>query len=510
MIFMLGGSATARLQHTGIIFSYGVFPLALWLLEEALDRRSYRVGVLLRRRRRPDDHRARSGRVPLRPDAHRRRRPSGPAMRPGTLALPQGRGSASSAMMAALGGALLAVPAILTMQFLTTSNRPSFGYGVAAMGSLPPESLATILFGNVFGSLRWTYDYWGPDWHSLAEGTWTDRATNYLFAGTIPALLLLWHGIAGGRLFAREFRFFLIVGILALLYALGRYTPGFELRLRPPARREPLSPAGRRHLPGQHRPRLRGRLSRPSLRAGRVAAMERLWPEARALCAARCSRAALALAAIVSAVVFAARAGQVPTALREIGIGLLIAAAAIGVATKAGAHASWRTAARGGPRRLHGRGTDLAPCRVRAQRRAGRALRGLPAAPARAAAGASGSQEGACRAQRQGRAPADRDPRPRRRLAERLDGPRARGHDRLQPAAPGRLRACGRPRRECRRPEPAHLPRDLPRLQVPARQPARARISRPRPADRAPAAPFSAPDRTRSCSTAPARCGSIA
>ena len=62
------------------------------------------------------------------------------------------------------------------------------------MGSLPPESLATILFGNVFGSLRWTYDYWGPDWHSLAEGTWTDRATNYLFAGTIPALLLLWHG----------------------------------------------------------------------------------------------------------------------------------------------------------------------------------------------------------------------------------------------------------------------------------------------------------------------------
>ncbi len=77
MVFMLGGSATARLQHTGIIFSYGVFPLALWLLEEALDRRSYRVGVLLRRRRRPDDHRARPGRVPLRPDAHRRRRPSG-------------------------------------------------------------------------------------------------------------------------------------------------------------------------------------------------------------------------------------------------------------------------------------------------------------------------------------------------------------------------------------------------------------------------------------------------
>ena len=116
------------------------------------------------------------------------------------------------------------------------------------MGSLPPESLATILFGNVFGSLRWTYDYWGPDWHSLSEGTWTDRATNYLFAGTVPALLILWHGIAGGRLFAREFRFFLVFGLVALLYALGRYTPVFALRLRPPARRR-RSIAARRTRP---------------------------------------------------------------------------------------------------------------------------------------------------------------------------------------------------------------------------------------------------------------------
>ena len=132
------------------------------------------------------------------------------------------------AAMALVGGALLAIPTVLTMQLLATSNRPSFGYGVAAMGSLPPESLATILFGNIFGSLRWTYDYWGPDWQSLSEGTWTDRATNYLFVGTLPALLVLWHGIGGGRLFAREFRFFLAFGAVAFLYALGRYTPGFE------------------------------------------------------------------------------------------------------------------------------------------------------------------------------------------------------------------------------------------------------------------------------------------
>ncbi len=56
----------------------------------------------------------------------------------------------------------------------------------------------------MFGSLRWTYDYWGPDWQSMDGNTWTDRAVNYLFAGTLPAVLILWHGIAGGRLAARR------------------------------------------------------------------------------------------------------------------------------------------------------------------------------------------------------------------------------------------------------------------------------------------------------------------
>src|SRR5215217_1554190 len=46
IVFMLGGSASARLQHTGMILSYGFFPVALCFLEEALARRSYRFGVL--------------------------------------------------------------------------------------------------------------------------------------------------------------------------------------------------------------------------------------------------------------------------------------------------------------------------------------------------------------------------------------------------------------------------------------------------------------------------------
>src|SRR5215217_6359968 len=227
IIFMLGGSATARLQHTGIIISYGAFPLALYLLEEALARRSYRFGLLFALTAAfmavgRDQVAFLSGLTLIGVVVYE----TVTAQQPFAYLKPR---MGLIALMALSGGALLAVPSLLTMQFIATSTRPAFGFGVAAMGSLPPESLATILFGNVFGSLRWTYDYWGPDWHSLAEGTWTDRATNYLFAGTIPALLLLWHGIAGGRLFAREFRFFLIYGAVAVLYALGRYTPGFEV-----------------------------------------------------------------------------------------------------------------------------------------------------------------------------------------------------------------------------------------------------------------------------------------
>ena len=227
MIFVLGGSAAARLQHTGIIFGYGLYPLALLLLEEALERVSWRLSLafaivaslmvcgrdqvaflcalsLIARA----VHLAAASGTPL---PYLRRR------------LPL------LGLMGLVGVALLAVPVLLSLQFLGTSTRPSFGFGVAAMGSLPPESLATVLFADIFGSLRWTYDYWGPDWHSLAEGTWTDRATNYLFVGTVPALLVLWHGIAARRLLAREFRFFLVFGIAVLVYALGRYTPVFSV-----------------------------------------------------------------------------------------------------------------------------------------------------------------------------------------------------------------------------------------------------------------------------------------
>ena len=131
--------------------------------------------------------------------------------------------------MGVTGASILIVPMILTLQFLGSSNRPEIGYGLAVMGSLPPQSFTTLLFSNVFGTLDNGVNYWGPGPMTVPNGSWTDRSINYVFAGTLPALLLLWHGFAGRRALARGTRFFIILAFVAGIYALGRYTPIFEL-----------------------------------------------------------------------------------------------------------------------------------------------------------------------------------------------------------------------------------------------------------------------------------------
>ncbi len=227
IVFMLGGAASSRLQHTGIIISYSFFPAALWCLEIALERRSYRFAVAF-------------------------------GLCASLMAL--GRDQVAFLLCAVLAGyivfaafqsgntliylraragllmssaalilAILIVPALLTMQFLADSNRPGFPFGVAAVGSLAPVNLITLFVPNFFGSLDYLYDYWGPDYDTMPRADWTDRAVDYLFIGTLPFLLIAWHGFGAGRLFARRARFVLILLALSLVYALGRYTPFFAL-----------------------------------------------------------------------------------------------------------------------------------------------------------------------------------------------------------------------------------------------------------------------------------------
>ena len=227
LIFMMGGAASSRLQHTGMIVSYSFFPLALLALEGLIERARVRDAIIFG---------VTAGLMALGRDqvaflfclllvlrlVHATlctRKP---------LAFLQSR-IGTLLLAGAVGAAILAVPALLTLQFLGGSNRPGISYGVAAAGSLAPVNLVTLFAPNVFGSLDWSYHYWGPGYETMKEADWTDRAVNYLFIGTAPALLLFWHGIAGARLFARENRFVLLAILGALLFALGRATPVFNL-----------------------------------------------------------------------------------------------------------------------------------------------------------------------------------------------------------------------------------------------------------------------------------------
>lgn len=227
LLFMLGGAASSRLQHTGIIISYSFFPAALWSLDAALERRSWRLALLfgfcaslmaLGR-----DQVAfllctvLAGYVIF------------ASMRSGAALTYLRARAGVLAVSAVIILAAMAIPAILTMQFLADSNRPGFPFGVAAAGSLAPVNLITLFVPNFFGSLDHLYDYWGPDNHTMPRPDYTDRAVDYLFIGVLPFLLIVWHGLAAGRLFARSARFLVILLLLASLYALGRYTPFFAL-----------------------------------------------------------------------------------------------------------------------------------------------------------------------------------------------------------------------------------------------------------------------------------------
>jgi hypothetical protein len=227
IIYMLGGSAASRLQHTGMIISYAYFPLALWAFEVMMERRGFGravlFGVLAALMALGRDQVAflfcavLAGRLIFLTFRS-----------PASLSFLRER-AGLLAVGALTGAAILLAPTLLTLQFLGASNRPGIAYGVAAAGSLAPVNFLTVLAPNVFGSLDNAYDYWGPGYETMNEADWTDRAVNYLFFGTLPALLILWHGMAGGRLLARDMRFTLLILGAAVLYALGRYTPVFGM-----------------------------------------------------------------------------------------------------------------------------------------------------------------------------------------------------------------------------------------------------------------------------------------
>ncbi len=226
-LFMFGGAASGRLQHTGIILSYSLFPLALLLLQLALERRSHTVAVAF-------------AIVAVTMALGR----SQVALLLCALLLAAAVAEVLGAQrpasylcerlgvlttMAAGGGALLFVPMLLTLQFADLSNRPAESLDDALNGSLHPANLATLAVPDIFGTHA---SYWGPSGATLPEVALTDDSFNYLFVGAVPVLLLLWLGVAGGSAWRPGRRLMTGTLIIACLFMLGRYTPFYALAFR--------------------------------------------------------------------------------------------------------------------------------------------------------------------------------------------------------------------------------------------------------------------------------------
>lgn len=221
VIFMFGASASSRLQHTGVILTYAMFPPALLLLQLALQRRSIAFAfafalvaatlvlgrnqiallfcyVLLA---------VAVSEIVMSEKPARYLAERGPVL----------------ATMAIVCAVIVIAPALLTMQFAALSNRPHAAFERALEASLYPANLATLAVPNIFGSHQ--FPHWGPNYETEPAVASVDESFNYLFVGSVPVILLLWLGIIGGGIWRRGRVLMGAVLTIALLYALGRYTP---------------------------------------------------------------------------------------------------------------------------------------------------------------------------------------------------------------------------------------------------------------------------------------------
>lgn len=227
VVFMLGGAASSRLNHSGIIVCYGLFPLALLALEKALSATCWRWGlvaattmavVVLGR-----NQVALMLCLVMAVLGAREWLAAGDR-----LAFLRSRARVL-ALMLGVGVALTAVPLLLTLQFAALSNRPEVTVAAALEASLHPANLMSLLTPNVFGAYTGDAGYWGPGSAIIAEVAATDESFNSIFVGLVAMTLVLWLGLAGGRLRRPGARTWAGILAAACIFCLGRYTPVFGL-----------------------------------------------------------------------------------------------------------------------------------------------------------------------------------------------------------------------------------------------------------------------------------------
>lgn len=227
LAFCYGASMAWRIQHVGQVLSLAYLPFALFLMDRALDRRSALYGlaaglvagfILLGR-----DQVALLEIYMLAAYALWR-------LASAEAPVEAAKGALAPAMAGGFACVLLiAAPLLLTAEFAAESNRPHIDFAGAARGSLHPALLMTLIAPDLYGAAGRMEDYWGPP--SFAwQGTDLFVAQNMgvMYLGAIPLLLVAFASLRGD-LWRSEIRFFTCAAAVMLLYALGKYTPIFQI-----------------------------------------------------------------------------------------------------------------------------------------------------------------------------------------------------------------------------------------------------------------------------------------
>jgi hypothetical protein len=232
LAFAFGASASARIQHTIQIVSLSYLPVALWLVARALERSSWRTGV--------------AAGVVIGPLAVGRDQVAllslyviagfvlghwliGPAP------LRRMRASLAAVCAAGLTAFFIAiVPVVLSALLAARSNRPEIDFTSAAAGSLHPVHLLQFVFADLFGAMSPDVEYWAPQsatWDAAwgSPGLFLSQNMGLIYAGALTFAAVMAFGVLRGLAWTREIRFFSIATVLLLLYAVGAYTPAFEL-----------------------------------------------------------------------------------------------------------------------------------------------------------------------------------------------------------------------------------------------------------------------------------------
>ena len=235
LVFMFGGVAASRLQHSLMIVSYAYLPWALLLLTIAYDSPVRRIrlttaiafGVIAGLMAVNRDQVAFLNCLMLIGIAAWQ---VGRRLRPNPV---NALHSVLDLTPALISGALvLAIPMLLTLDFLAMSTRPEIDYVTAGFASLQPASFLTLLHPDIYGSLQ-PNGYWGPGrlpWMELAilGYDWTDEAVSQQYIGVIP-LALLAIGFIRRKPGDPYRRMFIAAWFVSLFYAIGAYTPVFRL-----------------------------------------------------------------------------------------------------------------------------------------------------------------------------------------------------------------------------------------------------------------------------------------